>query len=54
MNRNELKRMKGEGVHLPYQLIFIQITKPPKVVTSTADVLVRFGYDDEAKKLRGW
>ena len=51
---DEVKRMKGEGGNLLDQLIPNQCTKPPEVVTRTAKVLVKFGYNDEAMQLRGW
>ena len=51
---DEVKRMKREGGYLLYQLIPNQCTKPPELVTRTADVLVKFGYNEEAMQLRGW
>ena len=54
VTEDEVKRMKGEGGNLLYQLISIQCTKPLEVVTRTADVFVKFGHNDEARQLRGW
>ena len=54
MTEDEVKRMKGEGGDLLYQLISIQYTKYPEVVTRTADILVKFGNNKEARQLRGW
>ena len=54
VTEDEVKRMKGEGGHLPGRVVHLQFTKPPEVVTRTADVLDKCGYIDEAKQLRGW
>ena len=54
MTADEVKRMKGEGGYMLYQPISIQYTKPSEVVTRTAAILAKFGYNDEARKLRGW
>ena len=54
VTEDEVKRMKGEGGYLLYQLIRVQYTKPPEMVTRTAELLVKFGHNDEARKLRGW
>ena len=54
MTEDEVKRMKGEGRDLLYQLIPIQYTKDPELVTRTAEVLVKFEHNVEARKLRGW
>ena len=51
---DEVKRMKGEGGDLLYQLIPIQYTKPPDVVTRTASIMDMFGHNDDARQLRGW
>ena len=53
VTEDEVKRMKG-GEDLPYQLVPIQYTKPPEVVKGTAQVLVKFGYNEEAMILKGW
>ena len=53
VTENELERMKGEGGDLPYRVVIVQCTKPPDVVTRTADVLDKHGYKLEARKLRG-
>ena len=54
MTEDEVKRMKGEGRYLLYQLISIQCTKPPEVVARIADELVKFGHNEEARHLKGW
>ena len=54
VTEDEIKRMKGKGGDLFYQLISIQYTKPSKVVTRTAAILAKLEYDDEARQLRGW
>ena len=54
VTKDEVKRMKGEKMDMPYQLISIQCNKSSKVVARTADVLDKFGYDEKARKLRGW
>ena len=54
VTEDEVKRMKREGGDLLDQLISIQCTKPLEVVTRTADILAKFGYDEEAMQLRGW
>ena len=53
MTEDEVERMKRGG-HLPYRLVIVQCTKPPEVVTRTADILDKWGFNDEARKLRGW
>ena len=53
VTENEVKRMKGVGGDLPYQLVPIQCTKPLEVVTGTADVLMKFGHNKEAMQLSG-
>ena len=53
VTEDEVKRMKGGG-DLFYQLPLIQCTKPPEMVTRTAEFLVKFGHNDEARQLRGW
>ena len=54
VTEDEVKRMKQEGGDLLDQLIPIQCTKPPEVVTGTAEILVKFGHNEEARQLRGW
>ena len=51
---DEVKRMKGEGGYLPGRIVHVQCTKPPQVVARTADILDKWGCNDEARKLRGW
>ena len=54
VTEDEVKRMKGEGGDLSNRLVSVQYTKPPDVVARTADVLDKFGNNDEARQLRGW
>ena len=54
VTEDEVKRMKGEGGDLSCRVVNVQCTKPPDMVTTTADVLDKYGYKKEAKKLRGW
>ena len=44
----------GVGEALWLGLVNAQCTKPPKVVTSTADVIDELGLKEEATQLRGW
>ena len=54
VTEDDMKRMRGKGGDLLYQPIPYQCTKPPEVVTRTAEVLIKFGYNEEAMQLRGW
>ena len=54
VTEDEVKWMKGEVGDLSHQLICIQYTKPPDVVTRTAAIADSFGYKDDAMQLRGW
>ena len=53
MTEDEVKRMKGEGGDLLYQLIPIQYTKTQEAVTRTADIMDTFD-NEKARQLRGW
>ena len=53
VTEDEVKMMKEEE-DLLYQLISIQFSKPPEVVTKTADILDIFVFNKEAIQLRGW
>ena len=53
VTEDEVKRMKGER-YVPDRLVSVQCTKPPEVVTRTADILDKWGFNVEARKLRGW
>ena len=53
VTEDEVERMKGEG-DLSDRVIRVQCTKPPEVVTRTADVLDKHGHKDTARQLRGW
>ena len=49
-----VKRMKGEGRYLSDRVVPVQCTKPPEVVARTAILLDKYGYNEEARCLRGW
>ena len=53
VTEDEVERIKGEGGDLS-GVVNVQYTKPPKVVTRTADVLDKYGYNALARQLRGW
>ena len=53
MTEDDVERMKGVEWYLPDRLVHVQCTKPPEVVTRTADALDKCGYN-AAMKLRGW
>ena len=50
MTEDEVERMKRRGG----DILSVQCTKPPEVVTRTADLLDKWGFNDEARQLRGW
>ena len=54
MTEDEVKRMKGEVGDFPDRVVIVQCTKPPEVVARTGIVLDKYGYTEEARKLRGW
>ena len=54
VTEDEVKRMKGERGYLSYRVVHVQFTKPPEVVARTAIVLDKYGYNEEARQLRGW
>ena len=54
LTEDEVKRMKVEGGDLLYQRIPLKCTKPSEVVTRIADVMSKFGHNEEAMQLRGW
>ena len=54
VTEDEVEKMKREERYLPDRLVHIQCTKPPEVVTRTAGVLDKFGYNVSAMQLRGW
>ena len=51
---DEVKRMKEEGVGLSDRVVLVQCTKPPELMTRTANVLDKYEYYEEARLLRGW
>ena len=53
VTEDEVERIKSGG-HLLGRLVHLQCTKPPEVVTRTADILKKWGCNNEARKLRGW
>ena len=54
VTEDEVKRMKGVRWDLSDRVVRVQCTKPPEVVARTAIVLDKYGYNTEARKLRGW
>ena len=54
MTEDEVKKMKGEIGGLFGRVVLVQCTKPPEVVARTAIVLDKYGYNMEARRLRGW
>ena len=54
VTEDEVERMKGEVINLIDRVVRVQCTKPPEVVTRTADVLDKYGYNALARQLRGW
>ena len=51
VTEDDVKRIKGEEGD---DFLSVQFTKPPEVVTRTTDVLDKYGYNEEARRLRGW
>ena len=54
MTEDEVKRMKRKGVYLSDRVVLVQFIKPPEVVARSAIVLDKYGYNEEARQLRGW
>ena len=54
VTEDEVKRMKEQGGHLSYEVVFVQFTKPPEVVARTTNVLDKYGHNNAASLLRGW
>ena len=54
VTEDEVKRMKGEVWPLSVRVVLVQCTKPPEVVARTVAVLSKYGYNEEARLLRGW
>ena len=53
VTEDDVERMRREG-YLHDRLVHVQYTKPPEVVTRTADVLDKWRFNVEARQLRGW
>ena len=53
VTEDEVKRMKG-GRSLFDRVVLVQCTKPPEVVARTVNALDKYGYNEEARWLRGW
>ena len=53
MTEDEVEWMKEDGGDLPDRFVIVQCNKPIEVLTRTADVLDKCGYNDVAKLLRG-
>ena len=54
VTKDEVKKMKGEGVDLSDRVVLVQFTKPPEVIARTTNVLEKCGHNSEASLLRGW
>ena len=54
VTENEVKGMKGEGVYLSARVLLVQCTKPPERVARTANMLEKYGHNEDARLLRGW
>ena len=54
MTEDDVKRMKGERMHLSDRIVHVQFTKPPEVVAKTVNLLYKYGHTEEARQLRGW
>ena len=54
VTEDDVKRMKGEEGYVHHRVVHVQCTKPPEVVTRTADVLDKCEYISSARWLRGW
>ena len=54
VTEDEVERMKGEEGDLSDRVVLVQCTKPPEVVARTVAVLSKYGYNEEARRLRGW
>lgn len=54
VTEGDLEKMKGEGGDLPDRLVSVQCIKSQDEGTRTADVLVKFGCNESARKLKGW
>ena len=53
VTEDEAKGLHVEG-DLPVQLVTVQCTKPPEMVTRSSAMLDKHGYNESAGKLRGW
>ena len=53
MTEDDVESMKG-GRYLSYEVVLVQCTKHPEVVTRTAGVLDKYEYNKETRQLRGW
>ena len=54
VTEDEVKGMKGQRMDLSSTVFLVQCTKPPEVVARTVAVLSKYGYNKEARWLRGW
>ena len=54
MTKDEVNRMKGEGLYLCARVVPVQCSKPPEVVDRTTNVLHKCGHNEEARRLIGW
>ena len=54
VTKDEVEGMKGEISPVSDRVVLVQCTKPPEMVARSAIVLDKYGYNEEARKLRGW
>ena len=50
----DVERMEGEGGLLSDRVVPALCARRQKVVNRTTGVLDKYGYDEEARQLRGW
>ena len=53
VTKGDLEMMKSGGDSLPDRLVSVQCIKPQEQGDKTAAVLVKYGHNESAKKLKG-
>ena len=58
VTEDEVESIKVEGdsqfTSVPDRVVVVQLIKSPDVVKKTAEVLDKYGHNEEAKLLKGW
>ena len=54
VTEDEVKRMEGKEEGLSYGVVLLQGTKSSEIKTRCANVLDKYGHNEEASLLRGW